>query len=237
MRDLTKLTGKQKVGTLSATFDNHVVSSATFPQTINFDTSIVTGDELPRVLNPPRAPKIVGLGEYCEALDGHSVFAMALNTLPSQSGRNRHEESEKEAEIETEEQEIRRDLFGTMQKVVVEGVEYLWDRKSRTQSAALLWRAMHDGTEMEGLSGSVLCLGEPTDPHCRAVLFKHFETPICPQHFEPSDGASARGDVAWGSIKGGFLLPWEIRNAEIICESEEWNAIPEDAQTWDVEFV
>lgn len=185
---------------------------------------------MPRVLNPPRAPRIVGWGEYCHALDGHSAFAMALNTLLSESDGREKEDQEEEAEI-------RRDLFGTMQKVVVEGVEYLWNRKSRTQSAALLWRAMHDGTEMEGLSGSVLCLGQPTDPICHAVLVKHFETPICPQNFEPSDKVSARGDVAWGSIKGGFLLPPEIRNAEIICEGDESTAIPEDVQTWDVEFV
>lgn len=96
---------------------------------------------------------------------------------------------------------------------------------------------MHDGTEMEGLSGSVLCLEQPKDPICRAVLVKHFEIPICPQHFEPSDQVSACGDIAWGSIKGGFLLPPELRAAEIICEGNESTAIPEDAQTWDVEFV
>ncbi|KAJ5975139.1 hypothetical protein N7481_008846 [Penicillium waksmanii] len=69
------------------------------------------------------------------------------------------------------------------------------------------------------------------------LLVKHFETPICPQHFEPSDNVSARGDISWGSIKGGFLLPPEIRDAKIICEGDESTAIPEDAQTWDDEFV
>lgn len=107
---------------------------------------------------------------------------------------------------------------------------------------------MHDGTEMEGLSGSVLCLVKPNDPVCRAVLVKpidpvclavlvkHLETATCPQHFDLSDNASARGDLAWGSIKGGFLLPPEIRNAEITCEGDETTAIPEDAQTKDVEL-
>jgi hypothetical protein len=56
---------------------------------------------------------------------------MVLNTLPSKSDGRDKEEQEQEAEI-------RRDLFGTMQKVVVEGVEYLWNRKSRTQPAVLL---------------------------------------------------------------------------------------------------
>jgi hypothetical protein len=106
------------------------------------------------------------------------------------------------------------DPFGRMQKAIVEGAEYPWDRKSRTQSAALLWRTMHDGSHMEGLSGSVLCLGQPIDPHCRAVLFKNFVTPIYPQHFG-TDSTSAHCDIAWSSIQGGFLLSPEIRDAEI----------------------
>lgn len=169
------------------------------------------------MVNPPRAPKIMGWGDYREALDGHLAFVMS----PSALGQNSPAEN-------------RRDLFGTMQKAIVEGSEYLWDRKFHTQSAALLWRAMHDGSEMEGLSGSVLCLGQPNDPHCRAVLFKHFETPICPQRFEAS-GPSARGDIAWSSLKGGFLLPPEIRDARILCESDESSAIPSDDQAWDIE--
>lgn len=173
------------------------------------------------MLNPPRAPKIIGWGDYRDALDGHFAFAMALSAL---------------AEKPKPHEETRRDLFGTVQKAIVEGSEYLWDRKSRTQSVALLWRAMHDGTEMEGLSGSVLCLGEPTDRNCRAVLFKHFETPICPQHFEKNDLTSGHGDTSWSSIKGGFLLPSAIRDAEILCEAEEATAAPLEEQTWDIEF-
>jgi hypothetical protein len=131
----------------------------------------------------------------------------------------------------------RRDPFGTLQKVIVEGTEYLWDPKARTQSIALLWRVMHDGTDMEGLSASVLCLGQPTDSTCRAVVFKHFETPICPQHFEVTDLASARGNISWSSIKGGFLLPADIRNAEIVCEADASSPVPSEDQTWDTEYV
>lgn len=183
------------------------------------DTSIVSGDHLPKVLNPPRAPNIVGWADYRDALDGQFAFAMSLSAV----SENTKEKS-------------RRDEFGTLQKAIVEGTEYLWDRKSHTQSAAILWRAMHDGTDMEGLSGTLLCLGQPTDSSCRAVVFKNFETPICPQHFELTNFASARGDVSWSSIKGGFLLPPEIRNAEIICEGEVSSPAPEEEQTWDIEY-
>lgn len=184
------------------------------------DASIVSGDHLPKILNPPRAPKIVGWADYRDALDGQFAFAMALSAVSERPN-----------------EKSRRDEFGTLQKAMVEGAEYLWDRKSHTQSAALLWRGMHDGTDMEGLSGSVLCLGQPTELCCRAVVFKNFETPICPQHFgESTSLAAARGDVSWSSIKGGFLLPPEIRNAEIICEGEVLAQTPGDQQTRDIDY-
>lgn len=129
-------------------------------------------------------------------------------------------------------EENRSNAFEGIQKAVIEGTEYLWDRKSRTQSASLLWRAMHDGNEMEGLSGSVLCLGQPTDNECRVVALKHFEIPICPLH-SVSD-SSVRGDISWSSLNGGFLLPPEIRRTEIICESNEASAVPCEEQTWEV---
>lgn len=208
------------MGNVTTTFDHHVAKSSTFPDTISHDISIVTGDHLPAVTNPPRAPNIVGWGNYCDALDGKFAFAMALNARTQVSTR-----------------ETRRDEFGILQKAIVEGTEYLWDRKAHSQSVALLWRAMHDGTDMEGLSGSVLCLGRPTDAHCRAVVFKHFETPICPQHFDSSDPESAHGDIAWSSIKGGFLPPPELRDAEIICETEGSTPVPSGDQTWDIEWA
>ena len=190
--------------------------SSIFPETIEYDVSILTGDPLPNIFNHSRGPKIIGWGDYRDALDGHFAFAMNLSVRTSGPGESKQSNA-----------------FESIQKVVVEGTEYLWDRKSRTQSAALLWRAMHDGSDMEGLSGSVLCLGQPTDDDCRVVALKHFEIPICPLH-SVSD-SSARGDISWSSLKGGFLLPPEIRRTEIICESHEASAIPSEEQTWDVD--
>ncbi|KAJ5110669.1 hypothetical protein N7532_001204 [Penicillium argentinense] len=198
---------KVKSAMSTTTFDHHIARASTFPQTIHHDTSIVTGDRLPRVSNPPRAPKIIGWGEYRDALDGHSAFAMALSALTD----------EPQDPVETDSDMI---YSGQCKKP--------WWRERNTSGTASRAR------KMEGLSGSVLCLGQPTDLNCRAVLFKHFETPICPQHFEPTDTA-ALGDIAWSSFKGGFLLPWEIRNAEILCEGEEATAILEGDQTWDIE--
>ncbi|KAJ5611512.1 hypothetical protein N7528_008617 [Penicillium herquei] len=203
---------RQKIGNISTTFDHHIVRASMFPQTIEYNISIITGDHLPTISNPRRAPKIVDWGDYREALDGHFALAMDMNVRSTEENRF--------------------DVFGSAQKVVVEGTEYLWDRRSRTQSAALLWRAMHDGAEMEGLSGSVLCLGELTDDYCRAVALKHFEIPICPQHFVCDH--SARGDISWSSFKGGFLLPEEIRKAQILCDGDQSSGVPLDDQTWDI---
>ncbi|KAJ5118476.1 hypothetical protein N7448_010183 [Penicillium atrosanguineum] len=206
---------KEKIGHITSTFDQHIARSSAFPETIGHDISIVTGGHLPKISTPPRAPEITSWGDYGDALEGQFAFAMALGVRTEKS------------------KEVERDALGKIQKAVVEGAEYLWDRKTRTQSAALLWRTLLDGAGMEVLPGSVLCLGQRTDPCCRAVLFKNFETPMCPQHFE-SDSTSGLGDAAWSSIKGGFLLPTKIRGAEIICESEKWSTVP-DNQILDVD--
>ncbi|KAJ6111557.1 hypothetical protein N7523_007618 [Penicillium sp. IBT 18751x] len=193
---------KQRLGSITSTFDHRIARSSAFPKTIDHDLSIVTGGHLPTIGNPPRAPEIIGWGDYRDALEGQCAFAMTLSVRSEKS---------KEAE---------RDPSGKIQEAVVEGTEYLWDRKARTQSAALLWRTMLDGAGIERQTGSVLCLGKLTDPHCRAVLLKNFETPICAQHSE-GDSIPGPEDAASFSIDGGFLLPTEIRDTVIICESTE----------------
>jgi hypothetical protein len=191
------------------------VPSSVFPQTIDHDISIITGDRLPNISNPPGTPKIVGWGGYRHALDGHFAFAMDLRVWPKHA-----------------EEESRHDSVGGVQKVVVEGTEYLWDRKSRTQSAALLWRAVHDETDEDGLSRSVLCLGQPNDEYCRAVALNHFETPICHQHLM-CDHLS-RNDVLCCSLKGGFLLPPELGQTEIVCDSGESSVTLSEKETWGI---
>lgn len=60
------------------------------------------------------------------------------------------------------------------------GTEYLWDLTARSQTASLLWTTTEPFTPTIGWTGSVLCLGRPTDQveqgHCfselrSAVLF------------------------------------------------------------------
>lgn len=129
-------------------------------------------------------------------------------------------------------EEERNDTVGSVQKVVVEGTEYLWDRKSRTQSAALLWRAVHHETDEEGFSQSVLCLGQPNDEHCHVVALEHFETPICHQHLMCDH--MSRNDVLCCSLQGGFLLPSELGQTEIVCNTGEPPVTLSEKETWGI---
>ena len=67
-----------------------------------------------------------------------------------------------------------------VQRVVVAGTEYLWDRIAFSQTASLLWRTEQISDAAESFSGSVLCLGRPTDQVVKAVLFQNFETLVKP---------------------------------------------------------
>lgn len=61
---------------------------------------------------------------------------------------------------------------------VAMGSEYIWTRRGYGQSASLLWRTEYDRIRMEGFSGSVLCLGRPSDLAVKAVLFQDYEIPV-----------------------------------------------------------
>jgi hypothetical protein len=63
-----------------------------------------------------------------------------------------------------------------------------------------------------------LCLGRPNDETCLVVCFQSFELPLKREKLD-DDHKGAPKDRP--TIKGGFLLPAEIRCAEIIDDSEE----------------
>lgn len=100
------------------------------------------------------------------------------------------------------------------QAAVVMGSEYSWDRETRSHNCSLLWRTNQDCDSMEGFSGSVLCLGRPTDVSAKAVLFQNFEAPIRPDQVL-LDHRPTLDPAFRTTFKGGFLLPEEIRRSEI----------------------
>lgn len=66
-----------------------------------------------------------------------------------------------------------------------------------------------------GWSGSALCLGKPTDLTAKALVFQNYERPI--RHGEiAANDRHLVGDNRGRVIKGGFLLPQEITEAEIV---------------------
>ena len=97
------------------------------------------------------------------------------------------------------------------QEAIAHGAQYSWDTKARTPNTALLWRTLHDSDTVQGTSGSVLCLGRPSDPYARAVLFQNFEGPLA-----PSQNVQIARTETSPRFKGGFLLPTEVRDAEIV---------------------
>lgn len=62
-------------------------------------------------------------------------------------------------------------------------------------------------------SGSVLCTGSPTDDTVKAVVFQNYETSMKVSQVDKGD----RKPVSEGclSIKGGFVLPQEVRESQI----------------------
>ena len=50
-----------------------------------------------------------------------------------------------------------------MGKATVLGSQYLWDRQAWSRSASLIWRTVETSSPATGWSGSVLCLGKPSD--------------------------------------------------------------------------
>lgn len=89
----------------------------------------------------------------------------------------------------------------TTKNALVLGTEYLWTGQAVTSS--LLWRTDDDWRNASGLSGSVLCLGRSSDTTIQAVVFQNYQTSM------------KRRQLSGMKVKGGFLLPQEIRECEI----------------------
>ncbi|OQE18103.1 hypothetical protein PENFLA_c022G08050 [Penicillium flavigenum] len=115
---------------------------------------------------------------------------------------------------------IRRTGFGVSrraQQALAEDSEYLWDKETLSQSVSILWRTEYDGEALTGLSGAALCLGQISDRTCLAVCFQNFEFPLYSRAFLEEDHRDPPPQyVAWPRMKGGFLLPSEVQQAEIM---------------------
>ena len=104
-------------------------------------------------------------------------------------------------------------------KAVIEGAQYSWI--SDVYTASLLWRTIpRDSQGLKGYSGTALCLGNRTDTEVNAVVFQNYQAAlkitVMPAKERPITGYGPEQ-----LLKGGILLPKEIRNCAIIVGTTE----------------
>lgn len=65
----------RRVGTITATYDaNPIPRYLPFPTGFRHDLSLITDHHLPRIINSPRTPRIIGWGEYSAVGRRTSVY-------------------------------------------------------------------------------------------------------------------------------------------------------------------
>ncbi|KAL1970153.1 hypothetical protein VTN77DRAFT_6558 [Rasamsonia byssochlamydoides] len=195
--------GNRKIiGTITHTYDRPS-RSLPYLQGYLHDLSLTTDTALPEVSSPPGYPRITEWASYSEALSGSRVYAVRLNASAG----------------------VWRVIDGTLdtsalRNATVCGTQYMWDTTYHTQNACILWRTSEPASPADSWSGSVLCLGKPSDPTSQAIMFQNFQIP-CTLH--ETDPRTAKQKA--GIIKGDFVLPSEIRASEILTG--------EGTDTWD----
>ncbi|KAK2776716.1 hypothetical protein FQN53_002508 [Emmonsiellopsis sp. PD_33] len=181
----------EKAGTVTTCYDD---PSPTLPYPAGYrhDLCLSTGPNLPHISSPPGVGMVTEWAEYEDALDGMPVFVTRFDAWINKS---HHEHGRTSTDV--------------TKRASVEGTEYLW--LDHAVTASLLWRTDEDWRDAQGCSGSVLCLGRPTDPNIKAVVFQNYQTPINKHQIR----GSKRGDRAW-LMKAGLLLPQEVRESQIL---------------------
>lgn len=169
-----------------------------FPAGYQHDLSLITGPDMPWLKSPAGVASVDGWAQYEDALDGQPVFTCLFNAWIDK--------------LKILEGNV---AARATQQAVVVGSEYLWLKKSHSQSASILWRTEIDWASSRGWTGSALCVGKPTELTAKALVFQNFERPIRSGEVAATDRPLVGDNGGW-VIKGGFLLPQEIREAEIM---------------------
>lgn len=196
---------KTKVGEITKSYDPPTCPFTPFQMGFKHDISLVTatpGQSLPALASPDGAPAIKGWGSYKDVLDGSPVFVTGQVV---NNGYKKPREGRGVAQV--------------AQQALMEGLEYLWDQKICSVDVSLLWRTQYEWDRLGGMSGAVLCTGYLKDRECKAVVFQNFELPCRPGLLAEHYGGGVDVDNR-PTIKGGFLLPPEIRRATIICDED-----------------
>ncbi|KGO74630.1 hypothetical protein PITC_002750 [Penicillium italicum] len=190
-------TEKKRIGVISHTFDDPS-PVLPYPAGYRHDLSLIMDDNLPQLVSPPGYPVVSEWASYSSALSGSDVYAARMNTVVGNWVLL-------EGTVDPE----------AVRNATVIGTQYLWDRTACSQSASLLWKTNEPSSPAVGWSGSVLCLGRPTDESSRAVVFQNFQVP-CTTLVNPKSGPTHQAIV-----KGGFLLPESIRSSRICTSNDQ----------------
>lgn len=81
----------------------------------------------------------------------------------------------------------------------------------------------HDDTSVTRASGSALCFGNKSGKTCQAILFQNYQNLIGRNKFWENYDVQyfLAGLLRLASFKGGFLLPEDVENAEIVFEDDQ----------------
>lgn len=197
-----------------STYDQPTSDPARFPSSFRHDLSLVTAvapwEDLPRVMSPDHSPRVTGWGNYRTVLDGEPLFVIGFNIGTGNLSHRREWGVSEES-----------------RRALAMGSQYTWDRELLSQNVSILWRTEYDGDRLQGFSGTALCLGQISDRTCLAVCFQNFETPLYSRAVLEQGHRSPPSEGTYHArIKGGFLLPTEVRDAEILCDEPETGAAP-----------
>ncbi|KAJ5476939.1 hypothetical protein N7539_007083 [Penicillium diatomitis] len=194
--------GSQEVGVISSSYDEVSQKPLRFPVGFQHDLSLTSANlaPLPDLQAPPKTPRVTGWGEYQALLNGGPAFVTGFNINTGNLKKFECTGISRQAQV-----------------AISEGSQYCWDRTVTSQSVSLLWRTGHDWDSVTGLSGSALCLGNLADNTCLAVCFQNFECPLATRDLLKDDHRPLPIPQHRMTIKGGFLLPPDVRETEILC--------------------
>ncbi|KAJ9273436.1 hypothetical protein DTO212C5_510 [Paecilomyces variotii] len=189
---------KTMIGHITTTFDNpseHVP----YPARYKHDLSLVTAPHLPDVFAPPGIHMAPVWAEYDDALEGEPVFEASLF-------------------LQYDKWKIMKGTVATeaVRLAVIEGTKYLWENEIGNPTISLLWRSEADGDDATGFSGSVLCLGTPTQKDVKPILFQNYARVI--RNWPASEKSKPIGPC--DTVKGGFFLPDIIRKSKILLSNQ-----------------
>ncbi|KAJ5112211.1 hypothetical protein N7532_000256 [Penicillium argentinense] len=208
-KELRLFTTNAAIGKITRCYDNPS-RILPYPSGYHHDLSLIQGNALPDVMTPPGYPPISEWAPHSEVLAGAPLYATAMN---AKTQRWRVIEGEKVPSV--------------VENAVLLGSQYFWEREAYRADVSLLWRTVDHVDSASGYSGSVLCTGVPGGSgQGKAALFQNFEAGLRVWNNPPM----------FANIKGGFLLPTEIRNSVIVARDPQpqpqYNTLPQHSRLW-----